>query len=923
MFQKSTKLKWVLSSMLIYGMAIVQAIACNTTPIGCSGFRTQTQGGWGANCSGNNPASILQNNFSTVFPTGVEIGCTNKLKFTSATAVRNYLPQGGTACALSSGIKTNPTSGGGVFGGQLLALAINLKMDLVLANFGSSPGNLKDLIITSGNFKNWTVQQFFDEANKKIGNCSATNFTFSQYSDAAAKINENYDNGSVNKGYLNCPPIVASGSVTHVSCKCGNNGAITLTVSGGFPPYTFKWNNGSTSQNRTGLTAGSYSVTIKDKINQSISLNFTVNQPSAALLASTIGGVTNVSVHGGSNGKVILNVSGGTAPYTYLWSNGATTKDLNNVPAGIYNVTVTDARGCKTTASACVKQPDPVINCNLSASVAGGITDATCFGSSNGAIDLTITGGTAPFTYLWSNGANVQDISNLPTGTYTVLVKDKNNCSATATAFVSQPEPLTPVATSTDATCNGGSTGSITVNVTGGTAPYYFSWSNGSNSEDLNNVPAGTYSVVVTDSKGCSKTESSVVGQPDPMVVTLGSVVNATCNGGTTGSISIASVTGGNGTYSFLWSNGATSQDLQNVGAGAYSVVVTDLKGCTANSGGTIVEPSAIVITGDVSASTTCVCNGTANASAIGGTGNLTYSWSNGASGANLTGVCPTSSLTVTVTDGNGCSATKDLGPVTFKQGCNAVEVVSFWQGKKYDGTNVDAARSNPNSMKGAPEKTNVLGTFFGLGFGGWVILRVDGSIVDKPGADLRIVETTWHEWNCNRYTEKAHIEVSQDMITWYDKGVICQSGLIDIAPLPCIAYVRITDVSPIENFATEFPIADGYDVDGIECVQPTNARFATQTGVSEEPKVMPKSLSVYPNPSHGNVTLSLTGATKGQSLAVSVIDHTGREVKTFKATATGLSQNINMSGETLEAGLYLIRVKGDGINLTQKMLKK
>lgn len=999
MFQKSTFLTWALSSMLIYGLSIIHAVGCNTTPIGCSGYKTYTQGGWGANCSGNNPASQLQNNFSTVFPNGVEIGCTNKLRFTSATAVRNYLPQGGTASALASGTSTNPLSGGGVFGGQLLALAINLKMDQVLSNFASSTGNLKDLVITSGNFKSWTVQQFFDEANKKIGGCTAANFTFSQYSDVAAAINENYDNGTVNKGFLNCPALVASGVVTHVSCKCGNNGAITLSVSGGFPPYTFKWNNGSTSQNRTGLTAGTYSVTVKDKINQSVSLSFTVTQPSAALMAST--SVTNVTYYGGNNGKVVLNVSGGTSPYTYLWSNGATTKDLNSVTAGNYTVTITDAKGCKTTASACVKQPNPPL-CNISASATA--TNAKCNGTATGSVVLTVTGGTAPFTYLWSNGATTKDLTNVMPGNYSVTVKDKNQCTALATATVGQPEPLTSSSIPTDAVCNGASNGSISLSVGGGTSPYTFLWSNGSTSQNLTGVSAGSYNVTITDAKGCTKMESAVVNQPEAIEVTVGEVVDVACFGGSTGSVALVSVTGGNGGYTFLWNNGATTQDLTGVSAGNYSVTVTDSKGCTGTAsatvdgpsaalsanvsgstdvscnggvdgkltltvtGGTadytylwsngattqnlegvpagnysvtvtdangcttvaagiVSEPTPVEVTGSVTKSTSCACNGTASLTISGGVAPYSISWSTGETDVTtLTGLCATNTLSATVTDANGCSKTINLAPIVFKEGCNAVEVVSYFQGTRYDYTPVDANRSNPNAMKGAPEKTDILGTFYALGFGGWAILRVDGSIVDKPGADLRVVETTWHTWDCNRYTERAHIEVSQDMVTWYDKGIICQDAEIDISPLPCISYVRITDMSNRADFVTELPLADGFDVDGIECIQGgVNGRKATASTPSTPVKSSAgvKRMALYPNPSQGNTTLTVSGADKGQTLTISVVDPTGREVKTLQTVVSNYNHTVQIEGDNLDAGLYLIRVTGNGINLTQKMLKK
>lgn len=569
---------------------------------------------------------FLKNNFAAAFPTGLEIGCTNKYKFTSALAIQNFLPSGSTAKALPAGIKTNPTGSAynNVLAGQLVALTLNVRFDQHFPNFGPAAGNLKDLVITSGSFKNWTVGNFLAEANKKIGGCGANSASFSAYNETATYINEAYTDGISRGNYLKCP-----------------------------------------------------------------------------------------------------------------------------------------------------SDPTPV--CNLSVSAAGGVTDVSCNGGSNGGVTITLTGGTAPFTYVWSNGATTQNLTNVPTGLYSVIVKDKNNCEAEAEAFVNQPEPL--------------------------------------------------------------------------------------------------------------------------------------------------------VVTGSVTQSTTCVCNGTASIEIDGGVEPYTVSWSTGQTNTtSISGVCPTNNLTATVTDANGCIKVLVLDPIRYKEGCTAVEVVSYWQGPRYDGTPVDANRSNVNAMKGMPEMTDILGTFYALGFGGWAILRVDGSIIDKPGADLRVVETTWHQWNCARYTERARIEVSQDMVTWHDKGIICQDADIDISPLPCISYVRITDVSNPADFVTEIPLADGFDVDGIYCLQPsTSGRFATQTNPTESNvmKNMVKKLSVYPNPAQGNVTVSVSGTEKGQNLNVQVVDHTGRMVKSINTTATGTNQSINIGGENLEGGLYLIRVKGDGINLTQKLLKK
>jgi large repetitive protein len=218
---------------------------------------------------------------------------------------------------------------------------------------------------------------------------------------------------------------------------------------------------------------------------------------------------TAVLCFGDATGGVNLTVTGGTAPYTYLWSNGATTEDLTNVVAGTYNVTITDANGCTTTASGIVTQP--------AAALAGTTTTTAvlCFGDATGGVNLTVTGGTAPYSYLWSNGATTEDLTNVIAGTYNVTITDANGCTTTASGIVTQPAAaLAGTTTTTAVLCFGDATGGVNLTVTGGTAPYSYLWSNGATTEDLTNVIAGTYNVTITDANGCTTTASGIVTQP-------------------------------------------------------------------------------------------------------------------------------------------------------------------------------------------------------------------------------------------------------------------------------------------------------------------------------------------------------------------------------------------------------------------------
>lgn len=217
--------------------------------------------------------------------------------------------------------------------------------------------------------------------------------------------------------------------------------------------------------------------------------------------------ITDVKCFGSSTGGIDLTVTNGTAPFTYLWSNGATTEDLSGIPAGTYSVMVTDANKCVLNVSdLIVHQPAAAISANTV------VTNISSFGASDGAIDLTVTGGTAPYTFLWDNGKTTEDISGLAPGTYKVTIKDANSCEATASAIINEIKcDLNANAIVTNISVFGANDGKIDLTVSGGTGPFTFLWSNGAVTEDISGLEPGTYTVLISDSKGCKATATGVV----------------------------------------------------------------------------------------------------------------------------------------------------------------------------------------------------------------------------------------------------------------------------------------------------------------------------------------------------------------------------------------------------------------------------
>lgn len=416
-------------------------------------------------------------------------------------------------------------------------------------------------------------------------------------------------------------------NTANVSCNGGSDGSIDLNPVGGTPSYSYSWSNGSGSQDPSGLSAGSYSVTITDANGcTSNSVTAIIGEPSTPL-TSTIS-VVDAQCFGENSGVIDLSPSGGTSPYTFAWNNGATSEDLNNVSSGSYSVTITDNNGCTATNNATINQPT-AIQSSLTK------VDVLCNGGSDGDINLTVSGGTPSYTYHWANASSIlvgttEDLINYPASTYFVTITDANGCEHVNNIAINEPPLLTTFLIPTHIKCFGDNTGAVQNNVGGGTPPYSYNWNNGSNSQHLINQPAGSYSVTITDANGCNVSDNTVLTQPDAPLATSYAVTNVTCFGFSDGLIDY-NVTGGTTPYSFEWNNGQyITEDLDYVPAGLYNVLVTDDNNCTITNSITITEPPALV-SNTVATNVLCFAdtNGMIDLTVTGGTLPYVYQWGN------------------------------------------------------------------------------------------------------------------------------------------------------------------------------------------------------------------------------------------------------------------------------------------------------
>ncbi|QQQ27944.1 T9SS type A sorting domain-containing protein [Chryseobacterium indoltheticum] len=450
-------------------------------------------------------------------------------------------------------------------------------------------------------------------------------------------------------------PTAISGTtvVTNIACNGGSTGAINLTPTGGSAPYTFNWGGGITTEDRTGLAAGTYTVTITDANGCTGIVTATVTQPASAISGTTV--VTNIACNGGSTGAINLTPTGGSAPYTFNWGGGITTEDRTGLAAGTYTVTITDANGCTGTVTATVTQPASAISGTTV------VTNIACNGGSTGAINLTPTGGSAPYTFNWGGGITTEDRTGLAAGTYTVTITDANGCTGTVTATVTQPTAMSATVSQTNVSCNSGSNGTAGIVVTGGTAPYTYSWSpSGGTAATATGLLAGTYTVTVTDANACTITRTVTITQPTAISGTT-VVTNIACNGGSTGAINLTP-TGGSAPYTFNWGGGITTEDRTGLAAGTYTVTITDANGCTGTVTATVTQPTAMsAIVSQTNVSCNSGSNGTAGIVVTGGTAPYTYAWSpSGGTAATATGLLA-GTYTVTVTDANACTLTRTV----------------------------------------------------------------------------------------------------------------------------------------------------------------------------------------------------------------------------------------------------------------------
>jgi hypothetical protein len=769
-------------------------------------------------------------------------------------------------------------------------------------------------------------------------------------------------------------------SFNHVSCNGGNDGSITLSSSGGTGAVQYSINGGTSFQSSgtfSNLTAGKYSVLVKDAagcgkgevvtINEPGKIDFILSPKAATCFGKSDGSINVVSATGGI-GKLSYSLNG---------SNYQSSSEFTGLKAGNYTVYVKDVASCLISKSVTVTEPTDIVSVKV-------ITDAVCFGNNTGSININASGGTPDYSFSL-DGSYWQatgDFKNMGAGTYQILIKDQNMCYDTVSATVNQPTQIVGVVTTTNSTC-GNSNGSLLVVASGGTGTSYTYSLDGSSwitPGQFTNKKSGTYVVAMKDVAGC--VEIAIGDIMDSNGPTIGSIskTNITCNGGNDGSITVNSVSGGTGTieYSVDGANWQTSNQIRNLAAGSYTVLVRDANGCRSESSSiTLVQPAAITIMNSV-VNVTCfgTNNGSVTITASGGAGTMAYSidggvkWQSDKTFSNLyagdysvivrdAGGCTNSAL-FNITQPSPVNISAAVLNVTCKGAANGELTINATGGKFPYTYSIGSGYVSGNSFKNLSggsytyyvkdangcivSKTTSIFEPTALvvnaiaaniscagGSNGVISLQVTGGVypytylwsnnaTSEVNYNLAAGSYSVTVTDANGCKKTGNFTLTQPSSPLIINGVITngdefKKGSVDITVTGGVAPYSFT----WSNGKTTEDIADlnpgVYSVtvrDAAGCV--TTSQYTVGGTAAISVQELNNQIKMYPNPADNKVTVSVNGY-KVQK--ISVVNNTGRVV--YQTTPSGNVVDINTA--TFAPGVYFVQVQASGTTANIKLI--
>lgn len=728
-------------------------------------------------------------------------------------------------------------------------------------------------------------------------------------------------------------PIAIADSVINVSCHNTANGKIYIDVTGGTAKtdYTYKWlSEGSglktKDKNQTGLSTGTFYLTVTDDNSCSAFDSFAVTQPEPIIFNNTT--VTDVTAPGAGDGSIDLSVSGGTgspgsAFFSYAWTGpdnyNASTQDISSLDGGQYSVTVTDSLGCEADTSLLVNEGN-----NLIAFISYK-KDVNCFGDATGMAVVDITGETGTLSYNWEDdggisvGGDNDTIANITAGTYLVTVTDDND-TAYASVDISEPSAaLTSMVNGIDVKCADAANGIVELTVNGGTMPYAYNWNNGAKTEDLNGVIPATYTVTVTDANGCITNESQqIIGAP-PISLNITIEQEIACYGLTNGRV-MAEATGGTpasaDSKDYLWNDPAhqNSRTADNLSPGSYTVTVTDGNDCKVTGSVNLIEPPELIVTENHTSGCNDTDDGAIQLTVNGGTPDYSFAWNNFETTRNLSGLSP-GNYTATVTDSKGCNDTVNvtvINPPAISVASATGTDIAGCYGDSTGTIEVDASGGTGTltfAVIPAVAESNDSGSFVNITAGNYRVKITDQNGCTDTTENIQINEPALLVIDSVAVTFASTPTAGDGIVTVYASG---GSGNLSYVLGPdSIATNQTGSFASLDTGTYTISVSNTYDCGPVEN---TDIEIGYLTGINN---VADNDFKIYPNPSDGRISLEINKTLAYETLVV-ILNSSGQQIYAGKIKPGVTQKTYDLSG--YPAGIYHIRITGREIIANKKV---
>ena len=690
-----------------------------------------------------------------------------------------------------------------------------------------------------------------------------------------------------------CPTLTIEYEQLNETCYGNCNASIEIIeVINGVSPFSYLWSTGETTENILDLCVGTYSVTVTDADNCSVSQSFEITQPDELLANAS---ATDETENNAQDGTAIANPTGGTPPYEYSWSTGATSQNIVNLSPGDYTVTVTDYFDCTSVDTVTVHEficPDLTVNATQ--------TNVNCFNACDGEIEITsVTNAADPLDYEWSNGETGSYIENLCEGTYTVTITDDKNCEIIESFTITQPVVLLANVSSTDETANDANDGTATANPTGGESPYSYSWSNGQSTQSISNLAPGSYTVTVTDNNDCTSIESVSVAEfgCQGLAVVI-SQTNIACNSECNGNLEITGITNGTSPYTYTWSNGKTTAKIDSLCKGSYSVTVVDGNNCNVYGSYTITEPEELFANASSTDETANNAkDGTATSNPSGGTQPYSYTWSNGKTTQSISGLNP-GNYQLTVTDANGCTALDTVTIVEFT--CLNLEVNSQTSNISCFGAcdGSIAVLSVNNAVSPLAYKWNSGETSASLSN----LCEGNYSVTITDAKNCQIVQNyTLTQPDEITITIDSTRDVRLDPLGYIAVSTNNKGNYIFSWSGPGNFTAKTEDLDSLSDFGcytlTVTDTTTNCSIDSTICLLDKTSTFDLELG----------NISIYPNPTKGNFIIDFSDTQLNQA-EITLFDLSGKQQLQLEKQAN--DKILKVESEVLNSGLYIIRIR-------------